>query len=205
MKCTIVLDTTPCSPLKVTRRFGVTCRRKNQARNQREAGSKQSTASRFQRTARCCIPEDRRQREVSLSTRRQHSIVTCHFQTKVRERPEKPSCQHNLCLHAVRHRWLGMWLASNYRIFLQVRYNSCHSSPSPQCSIGRWVKFLQLLDLSSIYLSVVSHVTVDCYDESHRPHLAVVFGSVCNVGISVYWRLRPIWLLISGGTRGPKG
>jgi hypothetical protein len=49
MKSSIFWDITPCSPLKVNRRFGWTChlhlqgRRISQARNQREARSKQST------------------------------------------------------------------------------------------------------------------------------------------------------------------
>jgi hypothetical protein len=48
MKNTILLDIPPCSPLKVNRRLGGTRRphlqgrRINQARNRREAGSKQS-------------------------------------------------------------------------------------------------------------------------------------------------------------------
>jgi hypothetical protein len=47
LKSYIFCDKTPCSPLKVNRRFGRTCRlhlqgrRIRQARNQREAGSKQ--------------------------------------------------------------------------------------------------------------------------------------------------------------------
>jgi hypothetical protein len=47
MKCTIFWDITPCSPSKVNRRFGGTCRfhfqsqRIRKARNQHEAGSKQ--------------------------------------------------------------------------------------------------------------------------------------------------------------------
>jgi hypothetical protein len=48
MESSIVWDITPCSPVKVNRRFGETCRlhlqgrRINQARNKREAGSRQS-------------------------------------------------------------------------------------------------------------------------------------------------------------------
>jgi hypothetical protein len=48
MKTSVFWDITPCNPLKVGRRFGGTCRlhhqgrRISQARNQHEAGSKQS-------------------------------------------------------------------------------------------------------------------------------------------------------------------
>jgi hypothetical protein len=47
MNSSVFWDITPCSPLKVNRRFGGTCRlhlqgpRINHARNQHEAGSKQ--------------------------------------------------------------------------------------------------------------------------------------------------------------------
>jgi hypothetical protein len=67
----ILWDTTPRSPLKANRRFGGTCRlslqgqRISQARNQREAGNKQSllatcssseTSVDFQRNTWCYIP-----------------------------------------------------------------------------------------------------------------------------------------------------
>jgi hypothetical protein len=51
MKNSIFRDITPCSPLKVNRRFGGTCRlhlhgrRINQERNKHEAGSEESKAS----------------------------------------------------------------------------------------------------------------------------------------------------------------
>jgi hypothetical protein len=48
MKSSLFWDITPCSPLKVNRRFGATCglhlRRINHARNQHEAGSKHNLA-----------------------------------------------------------------------------------------------------------------------------------------------------------------
>jgi hypothetical protein len=51
MKSSIFWDITPCSPLKVTGRFGgarrLDGRRISQARNQREAGSKQATTRRY--------------------------------------------------------------------------------------------------------------------------------------------------------------
>jgi hypothetical protein len=58
MKLFIFWDITPCSPLIVNRRFGGTCRRISQARNQCEAGTKQlkmdacssETSVDFQRT-----------------------------------------------------------------------------------------------------------------------------------------------------------
>jgi hypothetical protein len=75
MKSTIFWDITPCSPLKVNRRFGWTyrlhyqSRRISQIRNQREENSKQSlkieeicsseTSVDLQRTKRRYIPEDR--------------------------------------------------------------------------------------------------------------------------------------------------
>jgi hypothetical protein len=61
MKSTIFWDITPCSPLKVNRRFGGTYhlhlqgRRISRARNQRE---NKWQAEDFQLTTRCCIPED---------------------------------------------------------------------------------------------------------------------------------------------------
>jgi hypothetical protein len=73
MKSSIFCDIMACSPLKVNRRFGGTCRLRFQsrkiiqARNQREVGSKQSSARTcssetlvdFQRTTRRYIPEER--------------------------------------------------------------------------------------------------------------------------------------------------
>jgi hypothetical protein len=53
MKISIFWDITPCSPLKVNRRFGGTYRlhlqgpRISQARNQREAGGEQSSVGFF--------------------------------------------------------------------------------------------------------------------------------------------------------------
>jgi hypothetical protein len=66
-KSPIVRDIMPCSPLKVNRRLGGTCRLHLQgwsicqARNQHEAGSKRwlSTLVDFQQNSRCYIPEDR--------------------------------------------------------------------------------------------------------------------------------------------------
>jgi hypothetical protein len=60
MKSSVLCARTPCSPLKVNRHFGGTCRlhlqgrRIGQPRNQREAGS-----SGFQQTTRRYIPESR--------------------------------------------------------------------------------------------------------------------------------------------------
>jgi hypothetical protein len=60
MKGSVFWDKTPCSPLKVKRRFGGKCRlhlqgrRISQPRRQYEAGTKH-----FQRTTRNYIPEDR--------------------------------------------------------------------------------------------------------------------------------------------------
>jgi hypothetical protein len=69
MKSSAFWDIMPYSQFKVNRRFGVTCRlspkgrRISQARDQHEAGSKQTRSSEtsvdFQRTARRYIPEDR--------------------------------------------------------------------------------------------------------------------------------------------------
>jgi hypothetical protein len=56
LKNRIFCDITPCSPLKVNRRFKGTCRlhlqgrRISQARNKRQAGSRQQTSFDFQRT-----------------------------------------------------------------------------------------------------------------------------------------------------------
>jgi hypothetical protein len=66
MKSTIFWDITPCTPMKVNRRFGGKCcihvqdRRISRARNQREAGRKQSsseTSVDIQRTTWSYIPE----------------------------------------------------------------------------------------------------------------------------------------------------
>jgi hypothetical protein len=68
MKSSVFWDMTPCSPVKVNQRFGISAhlqgRSVSQARNQHEAGSKQSSAScfcvGFHSTTRQYIPEDLR-------------------------------------------------------------------------------------------------------------------------------------------------
>jgi hypothetical protein len=104
MKISIFWDITPCGPLKVSHRFGVThhlqlqARKISQARNRHEAGSRQSEGSKlvpclaslrpwrwrrcsseisvhFQRTTRYYIPEDRTLHTFIQQTLRSHSAA----------------------------------------------------------------------------------------------------------------------------------
>jgi hypothetical protein len=89
LNSSVFWDITSCNPFKVSRRFGVTCRylegrRICQARHQREAGSKHSSASSetsidFQLTIRRYIPKDRTLHNHRCENLKPHVICLVYF------------------------------------------------------------------------------------------------------------------------------